>query len=92
MGCTPIFLQGCGGDVKPRHITPELDFASGPIQDIVELGHELGRADMASICSGAFTLTDKLAAASEVVHIPFDHQSTEAEISEAESAGYDLPR
>ncbi len=92
LGCTPIFLQGCGGDVKPRHITPELKFASGPIQDIVELGHELGRAVLTGLCSEPTALSEYLAAASEIIHIPFDHQPTEAEIAEAEKNSFWLPR
>jgi hypothetical protein len=92
LGCTPVFLQGCGGDVKPRHITSQLTFDSGPTQDIRELGHELGRAVMAGLCARPLTLSDRLAAASAIVEVPFDHQPTEEEIAEAESADYDLPR
>jgi hypothetical protein len=50
-GCTPVFLQGCGADVKPRYTSPD---ESGygrygyvlldPLATLAELGHELGRA------------------------------------------------
>lgn len=92
LGCQPVFLQGCGGDVKPRHVTPELGFASGPIQDVIEFGHELGRAVMTGLCRRSVPLGDELAAVSEVIHIPFDHQPTESEIAEAEAASHWLPR
>ena len=50
-GCVPIFLQGCGGDIKPRYTTP-LGGGYGrfgyvlldQLEIVAELGHELGRA------------------------------------------------
>jgi hypothetical protein len=55
-GCTPVFLQGCGGDIKPRYTEP----ASGgygrfgyvlldQLEIVAELGHELGRAVVAAL-------------------------------------------
>ena len=55
-GCTPVFLQGCGGDIKPRYTKPMpkgygrfghvlLD----QMEIVAELGHELGRAVVAAL-------------------------------------------
>lgn len=44
---TPVFLQGCGGDVKPRFVTPTGKFGYVLLdmkQTVTEIGHELGRA------------------------------------------------
>ncbi len=43
----PIFLQGCGGDIKPRYCSPNGRFGYvllDPYETVRELGHELGRA------------------------------------------------
>lgn len=50
-GCTAVFLQGCGGDVKPRYVLADgrFGYAMGDELDYVyELGHELGRAVVAA--------------------------------------------
>jgi len=55
-GCTPVFLQGCGGDIKPRYTQPS-DSGYGrfgyvlldQLQIVAELGHELGRAVVAAL-------------------------------------------
>jgi neutral ceramidase len=92
IGCTPVFLQGCGGDVKPRHLTAALNFAYGPVEAVEELGRELGRAVVAGLCGRSLALGDGLAAASAVVEVPFDHQPTEEEIAAAESSAGPVPR
>ncbi len=46
-GALPIFLQGCGGDIKPRYCAPTGRFGYvliEPKETVKELGHELGRA------------------------------------------------
>ncbi|MHC4400100.1 MAG: hypothetical protein ACYTG0_10515 [Planctomycetota bacterium] len=55
-GCTPVFLQGCGGDVKPRYTRPSsTGYGSfgylllDQHQIVAELGHELGRAVVAAL-------------------------------------------
>lgn len=55
-GCTPVFLQGCGGDIKPRYTQPS-DSGYGrfgyvlldQLRIVAELGHELGRAVVAAL-------------------------------------------
>ena len=86
-GVTPAFLQGCGGDVKPRNINvAEKTFASGPVEVIAELGHELARGVMAALCGTPRPLGDTLAADSEYVQIPFGPQPTEQEVADAQRA------
>jgi hypothetical protein len=51
-GCTPVFLQGCGGDIKPRYTRPNGRFGYvllDPTATTAELGHELGRAVVAAL-------------------------------------------
>ena len=55
-GCTPVFLQGCGADVKPRYTRPhESGYGRfnyvllGALDTVAEVGHELGRAVMAAL-------------------------------------------
>jgi hypothetical protein len=51
-GCTPIFFQGCGGDIKPRYVMGNGKFGFvmlSPEAETAELGHELGRAVVASL-------------------------------------------
>ena len=55
-GCTPVFLQGCGADIKPRYTKPDesgygrYDYVLlDPLGTLAELGHELGRAVIAAL-------------------------------------------
>jgi len=53
-GCTPVFLQGCGGDIKPRYGKANGRFGYvllGPEETVAEMGHELGRAVIAALCA-----------------------------------------
>jgi hypothetical protein len=48
----PIFLQGCGGDIKPRAVMPTGRFGAvllDPGEIVAALGHELGRAVVAAL-------------------------------------------
>ena len=69
-GCVPIFLQGCGGDVKPRNLTPDGRFAAGPIEMVYEIGHELGRAVIAALCGKPTRLGDELGCGSALAQLP----------------------
>jgi len=83
-GCLPIFWQGCGGDVKPRNIGGNGRFASGPLEMVGEIGHELGRAVLAALCTDPAPLGDDLAAVSAIVDLPTRQQPTEAELQALE--------
>jgi len=51
-GCLPIFLQGCGGDIKPRSCTAGGRFGYvllDPKQTVDQIGYELGRAVVAAL-------------------------------------------
>lgn len=55
-GCTPVFLQGCGGDIKPRIVKPDPSgygrfgyVLLGSLETVAEMGHELGRAVLAAV-------------------------------------------
>ncbi len=50
--CVPVFLQGCGADIKPRYTTPAGRFGFvllDPVETTAELGHELGRAVVSAL-------------------------------------------
>ncbi len=47
-----VFLQGCGGDIKPRAVLPTGGFGAVLVEQsdmMVALGHELGRAVVAAL-------------------------------------------
>ncbi len=79
-GCVPIFLQGCGGDVKPRNLTPDGRFEAGPIEMVHEIGHELGRAVLAALCGRPRQLGDELGCASTVAQLPTRGTPSEHEL------------
>ena len=86
-GCLPIFLQGCGGDVKPRNVDPvKRTFLSGPLEVVYENGHELGRAVEAVLCGETEELSDELAARSEIAHLPTTGTPSEEVLAELEAA------
>ena len=55
-GARAVFLQGCGGDIKPRYTIPGKGgygrfghLLLDQLQTVAELGHELGRAVVAAL-------------------------------------------
>ena len=77
--CTPVFLQGFGGDVKPRYVSPTGKFGFVLLdmkQTVAEIGHELGRAVMTAVCvppesvTGAPARPLPLASVSEKISLP----------------------
>jgi hypothetical protein len=85
-GCTPMFLQGCGADVMARALNPlERTFRSASVAELAEFGHEVGRAVCAAFCGQPRPLGHHVACASEIIHLPFDHQPTEDELRTAEA-------
>jgi len=75
-GCMATFLQGCGGDIKPRNVSGTSRFRSGPLETVEELGHELGRAVVTATCvppepvAAAANGSVLLAATSQIVPLP----------------------
>ncbi len=85
-GCTPMFLQGCGGDVMARALDPmERTFRSASVAELAEFGHDVGRAVCAAFCGQPRPLGEALACASKTIELPFDHQPTEEELRAAEA-------
>ena len=90
-GCTTAFLAGCGGDVKARLLDPVAErFGGGEVPELKSVGEELGRAVCAALCGPKQPLGDALAADSEIIHLPFDHQPTEQELASAGDNPYFL--
>ena len=87
-GCVPIFLQGCGGDVKPRNVDPvKRTFASGPIEAVYEIGHELGRAVEAALCGTPEPLGEGVDGAHEMAHLPTSGTPSEQTLQGLEAEG-----
>ncbi len=85
-GCVPIFLQGCGGDVKPRNVDPvKRTFLSGPLETVYEIGHELARAVEAALCGEPEKLGDELAASSVTAQLPTTGTPSEEVLAELEA-------
>lgn len=83
-GCTTVFLQGCGGDIKPRVVNAEKHFQSADVGEVAEVGHEIARAVLAALCGPLQPTGHAVAAAHTNAMLPFDHQPTEQELAEAE--------
>jgi hypothetical protein len=69
-GCTPLFLQGCGGDIKARSILPNGRFGYKSSDVVAELGHELGRAVLAALCAPPLPPAPRLSGITEIVQLP----------------------
>ena len=68
--CLPVFLQGCGGDIKPRSISATGRFEYKSMENLAELGHELGRAVLAAMCCEPLRLAPVLGGATRTVNLP----------------------
>jgi hypothetical protein len=81
-GCTPIFLQGCGGDVKPRSVDPvRRSYGGATLETVYEIGHELGRAVAAALCGTPQKLGNELAGASVFLQLPMIGDPTEEQLA-----------
>jgi len=85
-GCLPIFLQGCGGDAKPRNITADRTFANGPLEMVYEIGRELGRAVLAALCGKLHPLGEELFGTSDIAQLPTVGNPTEEELAVLEKS------
>ncbi len=85
-GCLPIFLQGCGGDVKPRSVDPvKKAFGVATVETVYEIGHELGRAVAAALCGEPGELGDELAGTSGTADLPTRGTPTEQQLTGLEA-------
>ena len=72
-GAEAIFLQGCGGDIKPRYSLPNGTFGYVLIdakQTVAEIGHELGRAVVTATCLPPPKLGTYLGGLSDTAGLP----------------------
>jgi len=85
-GCTPIFLQGCGGDVKPRSVDPVTKrFGGATVETVYEIGHELARAVEAALCGEPEELGQELDGASIIAQLPMIGDPTEEQLAHYEA-------
>ena len=69
-GCTALFMQGCGGDVKVRNVDGCGRFRSGPWEAAQSLGEELGRAALLALGGETRAVAGGLAVRLEEVELP----------------------
>ena len=84
-GCLPVFLQGCGGDVKPRNITGDGRFASGPVEVVQDIGRELGRGVLAALCAEPQQVSGDMSSASAVAKLPTVGTPTPEQLAELDA-------
>lgn len=85
-GCLPVFLQGCGGDVRPRVVNPiTRAHAAGTLDMVYEFGQELARAVETALCGERRCLGDEIDGISRMVELPLIGTPSEAEIMSAEA-------
>ncbi len=96
--CLPVFLQGCGGDIKPRYVRlqapyNDADKAPGyfgyvlleePLDAVKEMGHELGRAVVTAACVPCRPLEPVLAGAHEFALLPLKKKEPTRDAHETE--------
>lgn len=71
-GAPALFLQGIGGDVKPRRVAQENSFRSGDYMDVEAVGRELAD-DVGRILKGTMTPLDvNIASAVTRIELPFN--------------------
>jgi len=84
-GSTAMFIQGCGGDQKVRHVDGKGAFRSGPHDVARSLGEELGRAVLLALGGPMKPVSGALRARISEIELPF--QGPPAREEAAEKAG-----
>ncbi|WP_152364640.1 hypothetical protein [Microlunatus speluncae] len=79
----PSFLQGCGGDQKPRPVEPgAAAFGTRTLDQVRDLGSDLGRAVQAAISAGLAPVTGPITIGSAIEVLrtePVSRETLEAE-------------
>lgn len=70
LGAPALFLQGTGGDVKPRRVAEEMSFRSGTFEDVEAVGAELAEDVMAIIRNGLEPLEVRLRSTLRRIPVP----------------------
>ncbi len=71
LGAPMLFAQGCGGDVKPRNLTADGRFASGPLSEVERCGRELAAAALPVLTGRLEPVSGPLTTRREDVWLPF---------------------
>ena len=71
-GIPSLFIQGIGGDVKPRIVAEETSFRSGTYDDVEAVGTELAEDVLSIMATGLENLDISLKTALEDVPIPVE--------------------
>ncbi len=81
-GSTALFLQGCAGDQKVRHVDGKGGFRSGPHEIARSLGDELGRAVLLALGGPTQPISGALCTRLSEIELPFQGPPARAEAEE----------
>ena len=70
-GTTAMFILGCAGDQKVRHVDGKGGFRSGPYEVARSLGHELGRAVLLALGGATEPVSGALRTRMTEIELPF---------------------
>jgi hypothetical protein len=87
-GATALFLQGCGGDIKPRNVSGTGRFKDGPLEVVDGFGRELAQAVITALAGKLVRVQGSLAARQGSVDLPAQPLPARAEL-EARATGKD---
>ncbi|MCP4642803.1 MAG: hypothetical protein GY851_20315 [bacterium] len=86
-GSIAMFIQGCGADIKVRHVDGKGFFKSGPHSVAKSLGDELARAVLLALGSGdAQPVEGPIATRLDEIELPLQIPPTQAEVDEMKSS------
>lgn len=80
--CTALFMLGCAGDIKVRHVDGKGAFLSGPHQAAQSLGQELARAALLAVGHAPRTVEGPMRCRLGDVGIPYGPPPTRKEAEE----------
>lgn len=78
-GCTAMFMLGCAGDQKVRHVDGRGNFKSGPHQVAQSLGEELARAVLLGVGGRTTPLSGSMHIRLEEIELPLQQPPTREE-------------
>ncbi len=78
-GCTAMFMLGCAGDQKVRHVDGRGNFKSGPHQVAQSLGEELARAVLLAVGGKTTPVPGSIRMALDEVELPLQPPPTREE-------------
>lgn len=85
--CVAMFIQGCAGDQKVRHVDAKGGFKSGPYQAAESFGEELARAVLVALCGPTTPVAGDMTIKMSEVDLPFQAPPSRAEAEKMAASG-----